>query len=145
MDHSETISRWKQSPVWNGKAETWDDWGREVTLRTDSFDAKQASRLVRSVSHLPSVRSRTLSSTGGTREEHRRTLLTALRHLWPCVECADGHMRRKIGSEGFVANGIRLIKHIGRQQALSSRDTRGLKTVRRFHEPLHALVTLPAS
>ena len=87
MENLETISRWEQPPVWNGKAETWGDWEREVTLWTDSFDSKKRRRsdwseLVRSLSHLHQAyevglsvpRAELVKNTGV------ETLLTALRH-----------------------------------------------------------------
>ena len=72
--------------MWNGKAETWDDWDCEVKFWTDSFDTIQAPtlgpRMVRRLSHLPHVyhvglsvpRVELVKKTGVD------TLPTALRH-----------------------------------------------------------------
>ena len=76
MGLTEPVSRWEHRPVWNGKAETWDDRDREVTLRTDSFDPRQAPtlgpRLVRGLRRFPQVYDRLLGSGGAAREEHWR-------------------------------------------------------------------------
>ena len=56
MGPCEPASLWEQPPVWNGEAETWDDWEREETLLTLSIRAPTPGpRLVRSLSHLPQV------------------------------------------------------------------------------------------
>ena len=47
MDPSEPHLAGELPPVWNGRAETWDDSDREVTLWTDSFDPRQALALGR--------------------------------------------------------------------------------------------------
>ena len=86
MDPAEPASRWEKAQAWNGKAETRDDWEREVALWTGSFDAQQAPtlgpRLFRSLSHLPQVYGVGLSVQRAELVKNTRvgTLLTALRH-----------------------------------------------------------------
>ena len=103
---SETATRWEQPPTWNEKAETWDDWGREVTLWTDSFGPRQAPtlgpRLVRKLSHLPQVlKSASLGSKGGALEKNpgMESLLTALRHSG-LARKVDRHRSETAGNVG---------------------------------------------
>ena len=105
----EPASLWEKPPVWNGKAETWNDWEREETLWTLSIQAPTLGpRLVRTLHHLPSVCDvGPLASKGGAREEHwcrygfaRKVppdIATKLR------EMPGPSMMRKAGSEGFAA------------------------------------------
>ena len=152
MDPSEPASRWEQPPAWNGKAETWDDGEREMALWTDSFNTRRqhlGPRQVISLSHLRQVyevglsvqRVELVKNTGV------ETLVPALRHSGlvrkvptdisaKLQELVGLSMRRKAGSEGFAACGIRFNKYFlgvgsctealgqntGCLQALSSRD-----------------------
>ena len=101
--------------------------GREVALWTDSFDTKQAPTLgpllVRCLSHLPPVHDVGLSvpRVEFVKNTGVETLLTGLGHaglarkvptdvaakLWDML---GPSVRRKAGSEGFAAYGIRLTK-----------------------------------
>ena len=154
MVPSETASRWEQPPAWNGKAETWDDWEREVALWTDSFDTKHAPtlgpRLVRSLSHLPQVHDVGLSFPRVELVKNTvETLLTALRNpglvrRMP-TDVAATSMRRKVVSVGFAACGIRVNKRYSELgKALKHLDVT-LGAGKLFHAGIRAILLLENS
>ena len=93
--------------MWNGKAETWDDWEREVTFWTDSFDTRQAPTLgittgQKSQSSDTCVRRLPLGSKGGACEEHwcghsSHSVAT----LWLRADGAERHRSETAGNVGI--------------------------------------------
>ena len=125
----------------------------------DSFDVKQAStlgpRLVRSLSHLPQAYEVGLSvpRVPLVKNTGVETLLTALCHSGLvrkvptdiAAKLLGPSMKRKIGSEGFAADGIRFNKCYREMGQALKRLDKTLDTGKLFHPVIRGILLLENS
>ena len=162
MEPAEPTSRWEQPPVWNGKAESWDDWERKVQLSTDFFDVKQAPalgpRLVRNLSHLPQAYVVGLSVPRMYLGEDTG-VATLLAELWVSglvrkvptdieakLRSMPGQsMRWRTGSEGFMACSVRCNKCYRELGQALKRLANSLDASKLFHHTISGILLVDHS